>query len=230
MADYTTTTALLAAMDKQVDDASGRMVKLITSVSRAIDGICNRPDGFVAPDVATARVFAGRNRGVLRIDECVAITSVAVKRTATDTTYTAWESDDWIAFSGDETFPNFNRTPYTGIMAAPGSGQWFTGTLGGDEIAWESGRAGSGMSRFRRRGAAPPTCQVTARWGYASTVPPVIEEACIMQCARLWKRVQGAMSDTLTGGEMGQLIYRVKLDPDVELLLKGARMVRPALG
>lgn len=226
---YTTVPVLMDALDKQVDDSNGRLTSLILRVSEAIDRICNRyPDGFVAAETATARLFSGRGGSVLRIDENIGVTALGIKANPGDSEYVDWDADTWIAFSGDPSSPNFNATPYTGLMSAAGSGLVFTGFSGGDDVAWESTRYS--LSRHSHYSPALPTVQVTALWGYAEDVPGVIEEACIMQSARIWKRVRGAMADTLTSGEMGQLIYRVKLDPDVENLLKGARMVRVAVG
>lgn len=231
MSDYTTVDVLMDAVDKLVDDSNGRITKLITAVSQAIDRICNRPDGFVAAETATARLFVGTSSGILRIDENVEVTALGIKANATDPTYVSWDADDYLAFGGDGSNPDFNRTPYTGLMAAAGSGLIFTGFYGGDEIAWESGRVGMGMSRLSRRGQIrTPTVQVFARWGYADDVPPIIEEACIIQASRLWKRGQSAFADTLVAGEMGQQLYRVKIDQDLKLLLENGRMIRPAIG
>src|SRR3990167_8370884 len=65
---------------------------LLSAASRAIDGICNRPDGFLAIATATARYFPGSGKPYQRIDECAAISSVAVKDSSTDdeNAYTAW--------------------------------------------------------------------------------------------------------------------------------------------
>lgn len=225
---YTEVDILMDAVDKKVDDSNGRLSKLILAVSEALDRICNRPNGFVAASIATPKLYAGRASGVLRIDECVEITAVAAKENALDTAYTAWDEGDWIAFTGDEASPDFNTTPYTGILAAPGSSRHFTGFSGGDAIAWESDRRA--LARSSRKRAPAPTCQVTARWGYASEVPAVIEQACIIQASRLWKRGQSAFADTLVAGEFGQQLYRVKIDQDLQLLLRDARMIRPAIG
>jgi hypothetical protein len=228
---YTTPDVLMDAVDKKVDDSNGRLTRLILAVSQALDRICNRPDGFVAADTATARLFVGTSSGILRIDENVGVTALGVKANSTDPTYVTWDAGDYLAFGGDMAYPDFNRTPYTGLMAAPGSGLIFTGFFGGDEIAWESGRIGLGMSRYYSRGQIrTPTVQVTARWGYADEVPPLIEEACIIQASRLWKRGQSAFADTLVAGEIGQMLFRVKIDQDLKLLLENGRMIRPAIG
>src|SRR5688572_14311334 len=115
---YTTPDVLMDAVNKKVDDNNGRLTRLILAVSQALDRICNRPDGFVAADTATARLFVGTSSGILRIDENVGVTAVGVKANATDPTYVTWDAGDYLAFGGDMAYPDFNRTPYTGLMAA----------------------------------------------------------------------------------------------------------------
>jgi len=75
-----------------------------------------------------------------------------------------------------------------------------------------------------------PTVQITARWGFATEVPIDIKEAAIMQAARWYKRLQSAMADVLASGELGQLLYRKSLDPDIRRLLVDGRYVKPVVG
>ena len=75
-----------------------------------------------------------------------------------------------------------------------------------------------------------PTVQVTASWGYAVVVPDQIKTATIMQTARWFKRLQGSMSDALASGELGQLLFLQKLDPDIAMILKDGRFMHPATG
>ncbi len=194
---------------------------LIDAAQLAINGLCNRPDGFVADATATARVFTGSGEGVQFIDECAAITLVAVKDSPSDSTYTSWAAGDWLAFSGDPMRPDFNRTPYTGVMC----------TADGDYSRFTSGEY-VGRGGFKPEvyaGRAVPTVQVTAKWGYALTVPAVIKQACITQVARWYRRGQSSWADTLANAELGLVQYRKVLDPDVEMMLIRARLVRPAI-
>jgi hypothetical protein len=75
-----------------------------------------------------------------------------------------------------------------------------------------------------------PTVQVTAKWGYSAVVPPTITKACEMQVVRWYKRFEGAMADALASAELGQLLYRQELDPDVKFILVGGRYVKPSVG
>ena len=228
MTDYTDKATVKAAVGKSLTDQDDNLDRVITAISRAIDRYCNRPDGFVASDTATARTYAGSGGQVQRIDEAAAITSVAVKAGSSDTTYTAWDADEWIPFSGDPLNPDYNHTPYTQLMVAAGADRTFTSGWSDDELSWT--RRGRGLSRMNRRRSAPPTVQVTAQWGYALTVPPQIQEACIIESARLVKLAQSNYADSLVSETLGRLIMTAKLHPTTELMLKQGRFIRTPVG
>jgi hypothetical protein len=135
---------------------------------------------------------------------------------------TVKSTGDWIAFTGGPEAPDFNGLPHTGIMVDPdGSYSHFTsGSF--------TGRGGFPPTSTVTRGT--PTVRVKAKWGYATSVPYDIKEACLMQSARWYKRFQSSMADALASGELGQLIYRLELDPDIARLLRGGRYIKPAIG
>ena len=187
----------------------------INAASNAIDSHCNRPDGFVADDSASARVYPGRGLDYQYIDECVEITQVAVKDSPSDDDYTAWDVTDWIAFSGEPKNPDFNRLPYHAIMiAANGSYGVFTD---GEYIV----RAGFSRPKELRRRV--PTIQVTAKWGYATECPDAIYTATVAQASRWWKRFKsGGFSDATVSSDMGTLAFQLRgkaLDPDIAMML-----------
>ena len=186
--------------------------RLLLAASAAIDRHCNRPLGFLALAVATVKVYPGTGYAYQLIDECTEVSEVAVKDSVSDTTYTAWTTDDWDACTGDYNYPDFNSTPYTMLVCTP-NGDYSVFTSGKYSYRWQA-----------------PTVQVTAKWGYATTVPYQIKEATIMQAARWYKRLQGAMSDALASGELGRLMYVQELDPDIVMILKRGRFVHPAVG
>jgi hypothetical protein len=111
---------------------------------------------------------------------------------------------------------------------------------GGDYNVFTSGRYGSrayyfrpyreSLAPFRQSGRMTPTVQVTARWGYSDTPPTDIVEACLMQASRWYKRLQSSMADVLASGELGTLLYRQSLDPDIRRILVDGRHFKPALG
>jgi hypothetical protein len=68
--------------------------------------------------------------------------------------------------------------------------------------------------------------KVTGSFGYASATPAVIEEACILQAGRLWRR-QDAPFGVVGSAEYG--VARISsLDPDVKMLLGPYRLVSVA--
>ena len=229
MADYATLVELKAEINllAAADDAT--LARLLTSASRAIDRHCNRLDGFIALEDAEARYYPGTGFSWLRIDECTEITLVEVKDSPSDTTYTAWTSPttdyagdgDWLPAKGGPQHPVFSRTPYTLLICDPN----------GLYVAFPSGRYSmSRASTPRQTAVRVPAAKITAKWGYATIVPDQIKTACIMQSARWYKRLQSAMADTLASGELGQLLYTKKIDPDVAFILQEGRFVRPAIG
>jgi hypothetical protein len=230
---YCTLSELRTQIDKDGTSGAGGDAALnliIDGVSRAIDQHCNRPDGFVAAAAGTARYYVGSGGHVQFIDECVAVSAVAVKDSVSDDEdgYTAWTvgtvgtttSADVFPASGSERFPNWMRTPYTMlVIGANGDYSVFTG-------GEYSGRAGFSRDRSSVRGV--PTVEVTARWGYAATVPAGIRQACITESARLFKRGEAAWADALTQNEFGVLRYVQEFDPVTRIML--ARFGKPAVG
>ena len=204
------------------------LLAILTGASRSIDNACNRiKDGFVAA-VSSARTFTGSGQAVQIIDECASVSAVAVKDSRGATTYTAWAATDWDLFAGDARWPEFNVGPFNKLVVA-----W-----NGDYSSFTSGSAsGAGNNNFSlsarsvglynpRTAYGVPTVQATALWGYAVTCPPEIREATCMQAARWYKRYQGSMSDSLADGELGVLLYRKALDPDVRRILVDGRYIR----
>jgi hypothetical protein len=214
MATYILLADLKARIEKTLTDDDTVLTALIEAASRAVDGFCNRPDGFVALTNATARVYVGRGLPYLYIDETPAVTAVAVKTAVENVAYVAWVTPtalvqgDWVGFRGEWEDPDFNGTPYQGIMVTP------------------AGDYGSFLDGIGE-GSSIPTVQVTGKWGYATTVPPVVKEATGIIAARWYKRGQSAWADTLAIAEFGIAEFRKLVDPDVQFMLSLNRLVRP---
>jgi hypothetical protein len=228
---YATLAEVKQQMGKTDAGADVYIPSIIDAATEGINNFCNRPDGFEASDQATQRFFPGNGKAFMHIDECVEITAVAVKDSATDTAYTAWTppttnmsgDGDWFAFTGDPQWPDFNSLPRTSIMVDPN----------GDQVQFTSGLF-TGLRGFPPREGSlerqVPTVRVTARWGYAEDVPPAIKQACIMQTTIWFKRLEGAMATALATTELGTLELFATLDPAVEYLLRLGRYVRPLTG
>lgn len=231
---YATVAQLKADINLRDDEGkwTNTLDRCLDAAERVINRTCNRPDGFVADSSASARYYSGSGGPIQWIDECAAISSVAVKDSPSDDedSYTAWTlgtvgtttDADCFPASGSPEDPDFYRTPYTLlIIGANGSYSHFTsGSF--------TSRGGFRPTTTVARGVA--TVEVTARWGFATTVPDDIKEACIMQSARWFQRLKSSMADTVVSAEFGQLMFRKVLDPDIELILVQGRYVKPAIG
>jgi hypothetical protein len=215
---YTDIASLKAAMNKVTATDDAVLTATVAAVSRAIDAFCNRPDGFVAEahGYETLRYFPGSGKRYQWIDECVDVATVAVKDSPGDdeSEYVAWvvgtvgTTDDADVFfaSGDPDYPDFTGTPFQFLLCG----------------------ANGDYSIFNK--SVYPSVKVAARWGYASVVPSQVKQACIMQSARWYKLVQGAMARATAGVEMGALLYPGQIDPDVQFVLQAGRFVKPATG
>lgn len=232
---YATVAELRAHIDKVTTGDDAALLAMLEAATANIDRAINqfRPgyEYFNANPIADARTYPGSGLQYQRIDHCIEITLVAVKDAVTDSTYTSWAPADWIAYSGSHTRPNFNDLPYTGIMIAPGGDySWFTSGRYGSKKFFFAPSMDQQLSPHFQQGRMTPTVQVTAKWGYSDSPPADIREACIMQAARWYKRLQSSMADVLASGELGQLLYQKSLDPDIKRILVDGRYMRPALG
>lgn len=220
-AQYADVTEVRQQMRKELKDMDTVLTNLLSAASRLIDVTCNRDDGwFIADTAAVAREFVGSGKTYMLIPECVSITSVSAKESGSDSSYTAWASDDWIAARGDPRRPQFGVAPYTLLIIAVSGAQTFFPNYPGDGAWWRRGM--SAVSPTNN-----PTVQITAKWGHSVVVPPLIKEATIMQTTRWFKRLEGAMADSLANQQFGQLTYLKKLDPDIQLILENGRFMNP---
>lgn len=206
---YATISQLREELGKTDTGDDGTLVRLLDAATRNIDDACRRPDGFVSDTTASARLYMGNNEEFLRIDEFTSITQLRVKPAATSD-YETWTSADYITCAGDRRFPDYNpdakQRPYTALRTDPN----------GDYTIFYAD-------------TQYPTVEVTACWGFWTSVPATIRQACIMQAVRWYKRLKSGMSDTLASTDAGTLMYTQSLDPDIRRLLRDGRYIRPVL-
>jgi len=226
---YCTLPEIKQRIQKVNVDADAFLPAIIDGAEKAINRFCNRPDGFEA--IEATRYFPGNGKGFLLIDEYVAVEEVAVKDSATDIDYVIWTSPsgpmtgdgDWLPFSGDPQWPDFNSVPYDGLMV----------DINGNYSTFTSGLLARARAFPRQSGSLErqiPMVRVEALWGYSLTAPSNIREACVMQSAIWYKRMQGSMASALASAELGELeLFRV-LDPAVEFVLRMGRYMRPPTG
>lgn len=228
---YATAAEVKNAMKGQSADDDGMILAIATAVSRLIDGhLGYAEDGMVALSTAAARVYPGSGGRWMWIDPCVSISSVKTKEAVTDTTFgTTLATTDYRGFRGDPKTPssiNFNRLPYHGLMLSASASQsrWLEGAYSNSRFYFYNDRDEATDYAFE------PTIEITAKWGYAVTVPPIVKQATIMQTERIYKRQQGGMADALLSPDFGQSRFLSELDKDVKVLLNYSRLKRPQLG
>lgn len=226
---YATPAELSTQVGIDLTKYTAHVEALLDAASEGINNVCKRKDGFVADTNASARTYTGSGSNIQRIDECVEITLVEVKRSITDTTYTAWDNTDWIAFGGSIKKPDFNvllydePRPFTGIMVA----------LTGTQSHFVSGLSHVGKEGFPPRNKfyeiGQPTVRVTAKWGYAVTVPDAIKQAVIIQASRFFKRSQAQWSDAIANSDFQELRFVKKTDPAYDFLVMHG-FIKPGIG
>ncbi len=205
MADYCSTSDIKAEMpdstlasttDTTYDTAIGNF---ITSASRLIDREVGRePNWFASTDEQT-RYFDGSGEVVQDIDECHTLTSVSVSEQGLTSSsgYTDWTLDtDFYVWPY-----NYSELgiPFTRLIAD------FNGN-------------GIKFPRYRK------SVKVVGQFGYSSTPPEDIKQACKIQAMRWFGRAKQMYQDASANANTGQLIYIKKLDPDVEELLFSYRI------
>lgn len=209
---YTTITNVKNQIEKSGSELDTVIAGFIDVASRAVDSYCNRSN-FLADTTATAKIFTGRGEPYITIPDCVEISSVAVKASRTEDTYTAWTSSDWIAASGQPDDPNWNDTPYNLLIIDPN----------GDYVQFTEGRYAV------PRGVGVPTVQVTAKWGYSISPPAQIQQVVEMQVVRWQRRAKSAWADLTAMTQFGQMPYQPRnLDIDLQLML--TRWIKPEIG
>lgn len=209
MLSYATVEMLRGHIDKTSEKDDGALQQILMAVTNNIDRAVGRyRDGltyFRAPAVASPLTYVGAGTDWLRVDPNIGVSEVAVKSSYTADDYTVWDDVDWANCTGSRKHPRYNTLPYRAIIITPaGSYSVFT--------------AGYGH----------PTVQVTALWGFSEEPPDDIVEACVMQAARWYKRLQSGMSDVLASEGLGVLLYQQALDPSIRRILVDGRYIESA--
>lgn len=209
-----------AAMGIKSDSHDAVLELFLSAAEDTIDLYCARPDGFLAPDSGTVRKYVGRGKPWLMIDECVAVEEVEVKASPTGA-YTAWEASDWELAGGDPRRPDFNTTPYDLLLVATGGNYTsFTSGVFNRLSPWK-GDIAIGQEQL-----TTPTVRVTARWGYAASVPNQVKMATVAQASIWYKRGQSANTGRVGSNDLGELTFPKTLDPTVKMMLTLGRLVK----
>lgn len=198
---YVTNTEIKAAMPNPSWDTTydTLLTTLATRASRMVDRHTGRHPGAYAVSATEVRYYDGNNESCLRVDEMAAAPSaVAVAETgliddSTDAngTYTTWASSDYylMPYNSGDTV-----TPFYELHVAPY----------GTKSVWYGFRRG---------------VKITAKFGYATTVPEPIATATIIQAAWLYKRGMQGYENTSAIVELNQLVYSGSIDPTAKMIL-----------
>jgi hypothetical protein len=158
------------------------------------------------------------------LDECVSVTQVEASHGA-GSEATVLDPTLWLPARGSPDQPTFGATPYTLVVTSEplltphrnfGPSGSFT-----SPNSWSNPRG-----KMTRR-VAWPSVWVTLTPGFAESVPEVVNQCCKIQVARWVRRAASSWADAIGDSVTGELRFVQRLDPDVELMLKGGRLVRP---
>jgi len=165
---------------------------VITAVSRWIDRYCGRR--FYTTTSDEARYYTAVQSDCLLTDDIVSVTSIATDEDGDQVYETNWAATDY-----ELEPPNaaLDGEPYTTIRVSPNGNYSFpTGVLRG--------------------------VKVVGKFGYAASAPAPVQEACIIQCSRIYRRKDAPFG--VTGDpEFGQTAVIMRLDWDVKYLLETYR-------
>lgn len=227
---YCSASEIRSAMDGTSSSDDSELLLLASVASRLIDGYMGYKDvGFVAESIASIRTYSGDSKRYLWVDPCTEITSVAMKDSVTETTYSVsfTVGTHVTGFRGDpkSKFVEFNKTPYHGILILPNAPRTY----------FVSGKYASEKGfpihpDDIENAIYMPTVQVTAKWGYATTVPPIIKRATIMQSIYLYKRGMGAMASRVLSSDFNLQEFARMIDPAIKGLLMLSQLKNPNFG
>lgn len=161
---------------------------IVTAVSREIDDFCQRR--FYV--VAETRYFTARRSDQLLVDDLVSITTLSTDADG-DRTY----EDVWAA-------ADFDLYPYNAQLESQ------------PEPYWRVDVTPEGAYRFPV--GVEKGVKILGAYGFSSTTPPVVEQACLFQSA-LEFRATDAPSGVGGSGEFQQVVKSVGLHPFVRRML-----------
>ena len=196
---YTTGSAVKAAarITDSVDDSL--INAAVESASRLIDGYCGR--SFFAAGSAT-RLFVAYDSYVVQIDDLAGTANLVITSdTSADGTFdTTWTTTDYQLEPLNQIADGLTGWPYTRIRAI---GDYVWPSVGGEALVKVS----------------------ASNWGWPA-VPDPIEQACVIQSLRIFKRLDSPLG--VLGFDGAGVTVRVGrgLDPDVMQMIDPYRKLR----
>lgn len=172
----------------------------INSASRLIDGYCNR-SFYQGTNASEVRYFGTSDPFMVWIDDLVSLVSLETASQNSNVFDTVWSNSGTNAeyeLLPKNSLSNGFYSPYTGIKAV-------------------------GAKIFPTYNEAA-LIRVTGRFGW-SAVPDVVKQACILQSARLFKRLESPLG--VAGvSDLGIMRVTRSIDGDVAQLIDPFRQMR----
>ncbi len=189
---YTTLSTVKARLGIPDTADDATLEAIITAVSRWIDRYCGRRFYTTASD--ETRYYEAAQADRLFMDDIISVTGLATDEDGDGVYETAWAATDYTLEPANAVL---DGEPYTAIKTTPNGSYAFP----------------VGVSRG---------VKVVGKFGYSSTTPAPVEEACIIQCARIYRRKDAPFG--VTGSpEFGNTAVIMRLDWDVRYMLETYR-------
>ena len=172
------------------------ILKAINAASDAIDGYCNRR--FYA--LTQTKIFTPVHPARLLVEDLLSITTLLTDENGDGVYEVTWTATDWAyhPINAPTSIPN---QPY-----------------------WAVNRTYQGNYVFPTR--VLNGVSITGSWGFSTTTPDAVNQACLLEAARLFKR-KNAVFGAQTSPEFGVVnLIQKGLDPDAAMLLNQGGFVR----
>lgn len=163
-------------------------------MEQAIEGVSRSIENYCGRRfyvTEETRTYTAVHDDLLFIDDLTAVTTLKTDEDGDRTYEVTWATTDYDLLPDNAAL---DGAPYTMIAITPDGDYNFPVGI--------------------RKGV-----QLKAFFGYSTTVPAQVREACLLQCARIYKR-KDAPFGVVGNAELGELRVLQKLDPDVEFMLR----------
>jgi hypothetical protein len=199
MADYCTLAEIKAdAPDSAVfstTDHDAPIESFITRASRLIDKEFGGWDNFFQSTDSQTRYYDGSGEKEQEIDYCLTLTQLSVSENGgrASTNYTDWtENTDFYVWPYNY---SSNGKPIQKLIVDNDAGS-------------------KGYFAPVKKGI-----KVEGVFGYSSTPPSEVAQACRIQVVRWLMRAKADWQDATVNAQTGEMIYAKELDPDIKKLL-----------
>lgn len=167
-----------------------------TALGRVIDAVSREIDNlkhrrFYTTVADEIRYFTAQSGLMLFPGDVLSITTLETDEAGNRTYSRSWATTDYDMLPDNAAL---DGRPYTRLQVVPNGRYAFP---------------------LYRKGV-----KITGKFGYSSTVPAVVREACLIQSERIWKR-KDAPFGIMGTPETGYVRLKAELDPDVILMLSG---------